>query len=263
MLLENLRALLRALKGLQSRLPRGDRRVLREDLKTDAKAIVDSYFRDVQQHVGGAASEALAECDKAMQELLALTNRQGSAMKYRTALTSLKKHLAAVEALAVAGSATPVQRFETVDQKILNVLRGLLPGAARSYEQAINDLEGGDRLSWRGPATDLREALRETLDQLAPDDAVKADPEFKIEPDTKGPTMRQKVRHVLRNRDMSDAAKDPAEKAADAVDEIVGKFVRSVYTRSNVSTHTPTSRNEVTRVREFVRVALCELLEVR
>lgn len=50
-----------------------------------------------------------------------------------------------------------------------------------AYQQALLDLATPDRLSWRGPATDLREALRETLDVLAPDDEAKAMPGFKLE----------------------------------------------------------------------------------
>lgn len=48
-----------------------------------------------------------------------------------------------------------------------------------------------------------------------------------------------------------------------AVDTVVGAFVRSVYTRSATSTHTSTDRDEVIRIRDFVRVALGELLEIR
>src|SRR5690606_26559968 len=132
---------------------------------------------------------------------------------------------------------------------------------AMSYEQALIDLRTEDRLSWRGPATDLREALREVLDKLAPDDEVKAAPGFKPEPDARGPTMKQKVRYVLRNRRVSKSISEPTENAATAVDEALGAFVRSVYTRSSVSTHTSTSRGEALRVLDLVRVVLCELLE--
>ena len=44
--------------------------------------------------------------------------------------------------------------------------------------------------------------------------------------------------------------------------EYVGGLTRSVYTRSSVSTHTPTERIEITRVHAWVWVVLCELLEL-
>lgn len=126
----------------------------------------------------------------------------------------------------------------------------------------MRDLTGPDRLSWRGPATDLRESLREVLDHLAPDDEVTSRSGFKLEKDQTGPTMKQKVRFILSNRGVSKTASKAPESAAEAVDEIVGGFVRSVYTRSSVSTHTPTEREEVLRVHNYVRAALSELLEV-
>jgi hypothetical protein len=75
--------------------------------------------------------------------------------------------------------------------------------------------------------------------------------------------MKQKVRHILRKRGVGKTAMQSPEAAAQAVDEIIGTFVRGVYTRSSISTHTPTDRAEILRVRDWVRVALCELLEVR
>ncbi len=59
------------------------------------------------------------------------------------------------------------------------------------------------------------------------------------------------------------AASQTPETAVDAVEEVVGAFVRSVYTRSSVSTHTPRDKSEILRVRDWVRVAFCELLEIR
>ena len=125
------------------------------------------------------------------------------------------------------------------------------------------DLAASERLSWRGPATDFREALRETLDHLAPDNEVKMQPGYKQEPNTNGPTMKQKVRYVLKQRNESKVAVETSEGAANSVDAIVGGFVRSVYSRSSVSTHTATNRDEVIRVRDFVKLALSELLEIR
>jgi hypothetical protein len=61
---------------------------------------------------------------------------------------------------------------------------------------------------------------------------------------------------------VSRTAMQTPEAAVEAVEEAVGSFVRSVYTRSSVSTHTPTDRTEVSRVRDWVRAALRELLNI-
>jgi hypothetical protein len=54
--------------------------------------------------------------------------------------------------------------------------------------------------TFRGTASELREALRETLDHLAPDEDVMKAPGFKLERDRKAPTQKQKVRFILRSR---------------------------------------------------------------
>jgi hypothetical protein len=104
--------------------------------------------------------------------------------------------------------------------------------------------------------------LRETLDHLAPDADVKSTPGFKLNPETSGPTMKQKVRFIMRNRGIKKVSAEATEAATDAIDEAIGTFVRSVYTRSTLSTHTPTDKAEVLLVRDFVKVVFCELLEI-
>jgi hypothetical protein len=167
------------------------------------------------------------------------------------------------ELLAAASAGRAASVGDARDRRIVETLRGLVPGAALAYEQALIDLASVDRLSWRWPATDFREALRETLDHLAPDADVMAQPGFKLEPNTTVPTMKQKTRFVLRKRRIQRSKIEASETAVEAIDTAVGAFVRSVYTRSSTSTHTATDRDEVIRIREFVRVALGEVLEIR
>ena len=118
------------------------------------------------------------------------------------------------------------------------------------------------RHSFRGTAAELREALREILDHLAPDDDVQASSGFKLEPDQTRPTMRQKVRFILKSRRRSDPAIATAEKAADVVDELTASLVRSVYTRASMSTHVSSGPEEVMRIKAYVDVILTDLLEV-
>jgi hypothetical protein len=138
----------------------------------------------------------------------------------------------------------------------------ICPDAAASYTQALRDLVGSDRTSWRGPATDLRETLRETLDKLAPDAEVERMEGYKREANTHGPTMRQKVRYILKSRGMKSGQLAHPEAVVQGIEELVGGVTRSVYTRSSVSTHTATTRDEVVRVHAWVRLTLCELLEI-
>jgi hypothetical protein len=264
-MLANIRALTERIRRLDKDV-RGvtSKQVFRTSTREAAKAIVDQYFREDREPMIIAGIEDLSAVDTGMQALLEIAQRNSAVVTYRACLKGLERSLLAVEMHAVTrGGRKPELELERVDQLIIDTLAAMLPSAARSYEQALTDIQSPERLSWRGPATDLRESLRETLDHLAPDDDVTSAPGFKPEKDTTGPTMKQKVRHVLRNRGMGKTATQSPEAATQAVDEIVGTFVRGVYTRSSVSAHTPTDRMEILRIRDWVRVALCELLEIR
>lgn len=228
------------------------------------RRLAEQYFNDVRPALQSMPSphEHRDAVDATMKGLLELCHKHGSLAKYKDLLRTAKGHLIHLDTgLISSGPDVPLQ--SPADSRIITTLRALLPSAAASYEQALSDLSQSTRASWRGPAADLREALRETLDHLAPDADVQAMPGYKAEPGTTGPTMRQKVRYILKSRGQAKAATLTAEDATVGVEEALGSFVRSVYTRSSVSTHTPTDKQEVLRVLDLVRVVLGELLEAR
>jgi hypothetical protein len=237
-----------------------------ETARQTLRGLAERYFSDIRPLVSNEPShgEHLEAVDAAMKDLITLSHKHGSTLKYKNLLRAAKSHLIHLDTRLVVATLNgkPPARTD-VDSRILTTLRALLPSAALSYEQALLDLEQPQRLSWRGPASDLREALRETLDHLAPDEDVASAPGYKKVPDTNGPTMKQKVRYILRSRGTAGASASTTEDATATVDEAIGSFVRSVYTRSSLSTHTPTERSEVVRIRDLVRVVLAELLEVQ
>lgn len=239
------------------------KQVERVSVRDAAKALVDAYFRDIRSQAPDATGDPIASADRWMQDLLSLTHHRSTTSSYKTTIQGLRRALEGLERSTLVPASPKTPAVEPIDLKILGVLKPLLPSAAASYEQALSDLQLPQRLSWRGPATDLREALRETLDHLAPDADVTSSPGFKLESGTTGPTMKQKVRFLLRKRGLSHSAAQAPEAAADAIDTAVGTFVRSVYTRSSISTHTPSNKGEVIRIRDFVRAVLCELLEIQ
>lgn len=196
-MLANVRSLADRIRILDKSVrPLKGKQVFKKAIRDDAREAVDVYFREHREPllIGGLSN--VADLDTGMHSLLEVAQRNSTATTYRAALRQLDACLRAAEKQAlVSGSSGPMAQWEPVDKLILATLAGLLPSAARSYEQAISDLRSAERLSWRGPATDLREALRETLDLLAPDEQVLGEPGFKLEKDTNGPTMKQKVRH--------------------------------------------------------------------
>ena len=267
-MVEILRELQQQLRDFEKSLRKlNSKQVYQLSIQNAAKGIVDSYFRAAREMLlkGGVPSGDISVCDAQMHTLLESTHKRSAVSSYVKHVRELTDSLLSIEKILLLNIAQAGNRptHDMVDQRIVTTLKQLVPSAGLSYEQAILDLQISQRLSWRGPATDLRESLRETLDYLAPDNEVTAQQGFRLEPNTNGPTMKQKVRYVMKKRGMSKTTIQTSEDAAEAIDAAIGAFVRSVYTRSNLSTHTPTDKDEVLRVRDWVRVAMCELLEIR
>lgn len=152
--------------------------------------------------------------------------------------------------------ATPTERA------IIETLSRTVPAAAASYEQCVFDLGGPPRRSYRGVAHELREVLRETLNYLAPDALVMAEPGFKLEADLEKPSQKQKALYVLRKRGLSREAMSAPELAVSLVEEMGASITRSVYTRGSKDAHTMTSASEVRQLKMYVDAVICELLEI-
>lgn len=254
--LEQTKREIKSIKGTQ---------IFSASTRANLHALAATYFDHVRPEISGLENvdSELREADTIFQELHALSRKSPSKEKCLRLLKSAKQVFVRLEGAALRGNSRPVSEARTpTDVLIVESLQEVCPTAALSYSQALADLQSENRLSYRGPATELREALRETLDTLAPDKDVEAMPGYKPEPDAKRPTMKQKVRYILRSRGFGSGQLAAPESAVEGVEEMLGGVVRSVYTRSSVSTHTATTRTEVLRVHAWVRVVLCELLEV-
>ena len=105
-------------------------------------------------------------------------------------------------------------------------------------------------------------ALRETLDYLAPDEDVASADGYKQEKDTSGPTMKQKVRFILKSRGQNKSATALSEQTTSTVDEMVGTLTRSVYVSSSVATHVAAEQKVVLQIRLYVVAVLHHILEI-
>jgi hypothetical protein len=236
-----------------------------KQILSEIRNLVEYYFHEVRATYFSpdTSNSELLALDTFAQQLLELTHKHPATSKVTALLKNIVNHSRQIDIyITVNQSNQSGHDLHATDASIIETLEKLVPSAALSYRQALIDLTMPARLSWRGPATDLRESLRELLDHLAPDEDVTSAQNFKLEPDAKGPTMKQKVRYILSKRGVSRSASAVPEGAAASVDEALGAFVRSLYTRSSVSTHTPTDKAEVARIRDWVRVTFCELLEI-
>ena len=146
------------------------------------------------------------------------------------------------------------------DAQTLQKLDALVPSAALSYKQAILDIADDSRVSFRGPALELREALREILDHLAPDNEVTAAPGYMQEKDRTGPTMKQKVRFVIKKKGKRSSS-DAPEQAVTAFEEAIAGLTRAVYQLSSKATHVAGERQAVVQLRRYVVAIFHEIIE--
>ena len=146
--------------------------------------------------------------------------------------------------------------------KLLRAIELLVPSAGISYSQALFDLRDDKRVSFRGPALELREMLREILDHMAPDKDVVANPGFKLESGRAGPTMKQKVRHILRKRGDGKTKAGSPEDSVSAVDAIIGDLTRSAYDLGSLATHVATERRQVVQVKRYIEAVLHDILQI-
>jgi hypothetical protein len=244
--------------------------VNKELIRNDIRELVQEYFRSLRPTLVkiGMKDEGLAGLDGPAQELLRLASGRNPRSSYLRTFRDFHAARVAVEAERELklGYATAAPNFDIVasgvETQILTTLRELLPSAGLSYEQALRDLRGAPRISYRGTAVEFREALREVLDHLAPDADVMRSPGFKLEKDATRPTMKQKAHFILKARGTVSGALSTPKDAIQRVEDAAASLARSVYTRGSVSTHVATTREEVLTMKPYVDGVLAELLQV-
>lgn len=157
-----------------------------------------------------------------------------------------------------AQAKAPAVAHTQEDDEIIKKLDALVPSASMSYKQAMLDLKDDTRVSFRGPALELREALREILDHLAPDSEVMTVPGYTQEKEKPGPTMKQKVRFIMKKKRSSS---DAPEQAVTAFEEAIAALTRAVYEQSSKATHVAGERQTVVQLRRYVVAIFHDILE--
>lgn len=234
------------------------------------KQFVKDYFRLLRPELSAQGIQTV-NLDKLMQVLMKMANFYTSTKIYKKIIEEIHRQLENIEVerefiasnLLAQSRSDRIEGITVQDKNILRTLELIVPVAAISYKQAVEDLQG-KRFSYRGTATELRETLREVLDHLAPDQEVISASGFKFEEGKKKPTMKQKVRFILKNRGKNATAIGTPEEATLIVDEGIAKLVRATYERGCLSTHTQgEGRSEALQIKIYLDSVLCELLEIR
>ena len=179
----------------------------RKSVIDESRRTVQEWFRSIRAGLvhSGISEEDLIPVDSLMQDLLRLAQGRSSSTVYLTLLRKIKKSLAALEVKREVVSSTPVNASTSADLRpaevrIIALLDELVPSAAMSYRQAVSDLNNPGRQSYRGTTNELRSAVWDVLDRLAPDAEVMSSQGFKLEKNRDKPTQKQKARHILRSR---------------------------------------------------------------
>ena len=191
----------------------------------------------------------LTPIDEQMQEVLKLVTNEFTKRKPREKIQQIKQ-LFSDDVLMPASRAywsrAPEKSPAGLDEEVLSRLTRLDPALAESYEQVVVDLEV-DRLSYRGPASELREVLTSVLHKLAPTAEVEATDWYRTaqksgtrkEPT---PTRAERVRFILRARA---TRSETAETYAESVEERLARVVNATYSKGSAQAHTGVEAGEV------------------
>jgi hypothetical protein len=243
--------------------------VTKSGLRGQMREIVKKYFSVNRPEIRGVGVDEnlLLPLDGLMQDLLSYSNARTTRTIYLRTFKKVERVLNGIDVAGLTSKPLTSQPSETQigakEKAIVDTLKSISAAAAQSFEQGLADLGDINRTSWRGTAAEFREALRETLDGLAPDEAVKAQHGFLLEKNCSGPTMKQKVVFILKNREVGSKSIDTAKANVNLIEEKTGAFVRSVYDRTSASTHGVASRAEVVSIKDHVSLVLSELLQVQ
>jgi hypothetical protein len=240
-------------------------------LRKSAIDLGSSYFRNFREDALTILGESkeLHDYDENWQYLIRLAHGNNPKNTYQNVI---KKLLKTTKQINVAMHSTITESpgiksskitYSDAEKLLIRTLEFLVPSAAASYKQGITDLNSSSsRFSYRGTASELREALRETLNHLAPNSELIGEPWFKLEKDQEYPTMKQKVRYILKSREKKSTQRAAAEKTVDIIEGLMGSVARAVYDRASLSTHVETTREEVAQVKRYLDALLFDLLEI-
>jgi Predicted pPIWI-associating nuclease len=236
-------------------------------LRQQARDLVQGYFHEVKGTLQrlGVTDATVKELDSEMRRLIGLSSGRNSKTSYQDVVRNIKSERKRIETGLefLIGAESPASAtLSGSEAAILATLEKMIPNAGASYKQAMLDVQQPGRVSYRGTAAELREVVREVLDHLAPDADVRSSVGFKLEEGLKGPSMKQKVRFILKARNVPDAAKQTAEDSVKHVDENLPSLSRAVYNRGSMDVHTGRTREEVLNFKLYADAILGELLEI-
>jgi len=151
------------------------------------------------------------------------------------------------------------------DEETARRLRRVDADLADGYRQAVLDIEDEDRLSYRGPAAELREMLTSVLHILAPNPEVQSTDWYR-EARRSGartettPTRAERTKFILRSRVKGTAITEAAESYMSSVEERLANVINATYKRGSAATHGGAERGELVQLLPYINALMSELL---
>jgi hypothetical protein len=145
------------------------------------------------------------------------------------------------------------------EANILARLRRHSLALADSLEQVLKDLNDQTRLSYVGPAGEIREVLRATIQMFAPDHEVRKQPWFVgIEQGGKvNPSQAERTRYAVQQRGGN---KDQVREVDELIDQLVGQISRQTYSAASSSFHAGALQTKVRKLTGWIFAVLDEIL---
>lgn len=236
------------------------------------QSVVRAWFSEYKRAFADIIGEGgdVAAMDEIMQDLLKLASAPSARRTVERTLSAAVKHFTDRLLVPVtraywsrAPQTTPAGRDDEAAARLRDLDRDL----ADSYEQAVLDIQEPARMSYRGPAAELREVLTGVLHILAPNPRVEATDWYRearrfgnrTEPT---PTRAERIKFILRERTKGSAITQAGESFMSSVEERLASVVNATYKRGSAATHGGTEREELIQLLPYVNAILRELLPV-
>jgi hypothetical protein len=159
------------------------------------------------------------------------------------------------------GPPQPMSRRDEEVNEIYIALNELSEPLASSYLQVKKDLDSPSRISWAGTAHEIREILATLLRLLAPDGEVKTQKWYAQEPNTSGPTQKQRVRLILQRNGAGSKAEEVVTQVV-RLEDMLGDLVRATYSRASDAAHRFKTKREVKRILTYFEAFATDLLNL-
>jgi hypothetical protein len=128
--------------------------------QTAARTLAHDYYRVVHPHLTQLATptDALARLDGPIRKLLEVSSVAAKRTTYAACLAKIRRAYNEITPLRESKLGTNVTVLTPIESRIIETLEKLKPSAASSYQQALIDLSGSPRHSYRGSCARVTES---------------------------------------------------------------------------------------------------------